>query len=123
MATWPATLPDCPLASFVQRPQGGLLRSDGGGTARHKRRFREVLIQADVTWCMTSEELAIFKAWYISDAVTCGSYFSIDLKLDVDTPRTVQARFSSDKQVTFTPMGSADLYSVDASLEIIDSGS
>lgn len=68
MPTWPATIPQSPeREGYVERPGNPIVRAPVDGPPLARRRYTAVPKAYTASFFLTSAELAIFEAFFITD--------------------------------------------------------
>ena len=66
MTTWPATLPQCPIMNFSEQRQRNVVAfAPEVGPAKMRRRSTAVGVKTDLTFRMSTTQLAAFNTFYI----------------------------------------------------------
>lgn len=121
MPTWPASLPDCPLAgNYSEQPQSQVLSSEmDAGPTKTRRRFTAGTTALAFDRNMTHAQLATFEEFFDND-IAAGA-----LPFDIAHPRTKQVvsvliRTNKDSPpYELTPVGSgATHYRISMILEV-----
>lgn len=118
MATWPQSLPAPLLASYQFAPEATTIKTDmDSGPARVRRRFTTGVTQYQATWHFTGQQLAIFEAWFVHQAQSGASWFSMPQR-NGQGNTNVNARFSTG---TYTARALSDkLWEISGQLEVRD---
>lgn len=118
MPTWPASLPQCPLASgYSETPQSQVTRSQmDAGPTKTRRRFTAGTAKVPFACHLSLEQIDTFEAFFDSD-IAAGA-----LPFDIPHPRTraiVPVLISGDSPYELTPIGGgATHYRLSMTLEI-----
>ena len=111
-ATWPSTLPDCPIYNdYMNSTQSGVLRDSdyAGGVINVRRRFTAVTRYHDVTFVMDRTQLDTFFNFYASLGYGSKNFTA---PWPIDNIQTMKARFDASSGYTVEYYRDTELFTV-----------
>jgi len=114
MAYWPSQLPHPQLSGYQLAPQSSVARTDmDAGPARQRRRFTAAPTEITQSFRLTTDQLAIFEAWFEHRIASGADWFDAPMQ-NGQGVTTVECRFVEPWQTA--PLG-GDMHEVSCKWE------
>lgn len=94
MATWPSTLPAPLIDGYGVEPVAQTIATEmEAGHARQRRRSAVQIDHVAVSYNLTDDQMATFRAWFYGDGAGGAAWFDVSLWVGKTGATSVQARF------------------------------